>query len=274
MSSAQQKRLMLKYKGRTGGTQTGKRAAAAQNQVRHQRLMRTYIPRQLRAPTYARSSGANLDAKGVDIPNLSSQIGTPLLASVSTNGGCAVLNCVQPGNGSWNRVGRRIKMQSLRLRGAVETLSDNAGGAAATRGALIRLVVVYDKNVSGTPGTIPLFNQIFGTTDQLGNETGAVFDALRWDNTGRFRVLRDMTFNTNPNSIPAAAEEGAVNKQAFDEFIDLKGLETVFSGQSNPCTIADISSGALYLYARMDVATTNSVSILITESNSRLRYTD
>lgn len=277
MSAANYKRVGKRARGgqtralvaatRYGGmsTQASRTAAAARA------IGRAYnIPV---APRY-QAIRRNDDPKGVDISNLATQIGAPLLASTTTNTGVAVLNCVQPGNGSWNRAGRKIKMQSVRIKGAVEMLSDNNGGAAACRGGVVRLVVVYDKNVSGTPAAIPIYNVIFGTTDQLGNEVGLPFDNLRWDNTGRFRVIRDMMLTLDPIAIPGPAEEGAVRKVWFDEYIDLKGLETIYSGQSNPCTIADISSGALYLFARVDVATTNSAAALIAESTSRLRFSN
>jgi len=46
-------------------------------------------------------------------------IAGPVLATTATNGDCFVLNLVQQGAGSWNRVGRKIRMKSLRLKGLI-----------------------------------------------------------------------------------------------------------------------------------------------------------
>ena len=59
----------------------------------------------------------------------------------------------------------------------------------------------------------------------------------------------------------------------MDRFIPLKGLETIYSGQSSPCTIADISTGALYIIFRSE--TSNGASNwAVKNSIGRLRYYD
>lgn len=232
-----------------------------------------------RAPTFnqavAQVARATKELKGTDIANLSTQNGI-FIATYTTNGSACVLNCVQPGSGSWNRVGRRISMKSLRLRGAVEALLDNNNDPASnsTRGMVIRMVVVYDKQPSS--GAIPTWNTIFGHTTQDGTEAAQLSDGLRYDNTGRFRIIRDKTFTLNPQGIESvpASNAGVIQVRAFDEYIDLKGLETIYSGQSNPCTIADISTGALYLYVRYSSDTPNSASNFFNNSCARLRFTD
>jgi len=197
----------------------------------------------------------------------------PWLQSSNTNGGVYVLNLVQQGAGSWNRIGKRIKMKSLRIRGFIEALFDNSAQTVPTRAVCCRVVVVYDRQNTG--GAIPTFDTIFGETIQTGAESSNIMANLRYDNTDRFRVIRDVVRVLNPTAIPASGEEGVVIKAPIDEFIDLKGLETVFGGQSNPMTIADISSGALYVFFRADptsgAATTTAFS---GETTARLRYTD
>lgn len=257
-----QKRLKASVKGQAARRRPASRATLA-------RVARA-VGQQYGIPVAPRYR--NSDPKGVDVANLSAQIGTPLLTTSTTNAGVAVLNCVQTGSGSWNRNGRKIFLKSVRIRGATEVVHDNAGAAAATRAAIVRLVVVWDRNPNS--GSIPTFDTIFGETSQTGTETSSVLSNLRWDNTGRFKVLRDVINLHVPNGIPQVAEEGILSKCTFDEFIKLDGLETIFSGQANPCTIGDISSGALYLYVRMDNNTANSTGNLITESSARLRFTE
>ena len=52
----------------------------------------------------------------------------------------------------------------------------------------------------------------------------------------------------------------------------LKDLESVYSGQSNPMTIADISTGALYLVMRSQY--TGVASSVTVDGIARLRYKD
>lgn len=222
-----------------------------------------------RAPAIRRMSG---ELKGVDSGILSAAVGV-FIASTNTNTGCAVLNVVTPGNGSWNRVGRKISMKSLRFRGAVEAVCDNGGvpGTVAARGVVVRIVIVYDKQPSGV---LPTFADIFGHTSQLGSEISNPIDGLRYDNMSRFRVLRDKIIVINPVDNPIASDAGVVTKRYFDEFVDLKGLETVFKGESSPCTISDISSGGLYMFVRKDANTTDTAANFNSDANCRLRYTD
>lgn len=62
-----------------------------------------------------------------------------------------------------------------------------------------------------------------------------------------------------------------------DEFIDLKSRTSIYSGDSDPVTIADISSGALYLYARAVYSTaanpTDKWAIESPDFVCRLRFT-
>jgi hypothetical protein len=173
-----------------------------------------------------------------------------LLKGTDTNGACDVLNLVQTGNGSWNRNGRKISLKSVRIRGTFMT----SIAAQATTGVIaeqvIRMVVVWDAQPSGN--AIPTFDTIFGRTVQDSTESCKFLDSLRYDNTDRFRVLRDCVYNvgtTFHNAEGGTLDENHI-RTPFDEFIDLKNRTTVFSGQSAPMTIADISSGALYVYYR------------------------
>lgn len=137
------------------------------------------------------------------------------------------------------------------------------------------MVVVYDKQPSGS---LPVFSDIFGHTPPTGVEASAYLDAQRYDNTDRFRILRDKVIRMDINSQNTAAAGAAVtvDRYPFDEFIKLS-LETNFSGQTSPQTISDISSGALYVIFRVATvgasAADNDVAIS-PNSFARLRYTD
>jgi len=191
-----------------------------------------------------------------------------VLNSTNTNGQIAPVNCIQPGTGSWNRIGKKIKMKSVRYKFQI---SFQGQPGTSTQNGTLRCVLVYDKQPSSQ--AVPTFNQIFGSTDQTGSEsTYGIFDNLRVDNTERFSVLKDDVFTSNnmPVSTPNISEWQAY----VDVFIPLKGLETVFSGQSNPCTIADISTGALYIICRAVDNAAGTGQAAITDSSVRLRYYD
>lgn len=198
----------------------------------------------------------------------------PVLATTNTNGSCFVLNLIQQGAGSWNRIGRKVNLLSARIRFSV---THTYGATAVTNtvgGNQLRMVVVWDKQPSG--GAIPTFDTVFGTTDQTGAEVGTILDPIRYDNMDRFAILRDCIVNPTVEATPATGGSANLvfNYLQVDEYIKLGGREVVFSGQSAPMTIADISTGALYVYFRAQVnSLTNQMSIT-DDAFCRLRYTD
>lgn len=226
--------------------------------------------RQLYRPAAPMVLKSSAEVKGLD----TSLAATAVVSTTNTNDFVIPVNLVVPGNGSFNRVGRKIHMRSLRLYGTASVVI----GARATTGDIggntLRMIVVYDKQPSGV---LPTFADIFGTTSQAGTETSDWNDPLRYDNTSRFRVLRDKKMTANPRFFNAAG--GTLDTQIlriqFDEYLKLNNSATVYSGQSDPCTIADISSGALYVIFRAEVNTAGTDVINVsTTSHARLRYTD
>lgn len=146
-------------------------------------------------------------------------------------------------------------------------------GSGVIRNNNVRLTLVWDKQPSGA--AIPLFNQIFGVTDQFGAEATPDYTCPpRYDNMNRFKVLKDFNVDLVANYVnPTGATPDYKPLAHVDTYISLKGLETVFSGQSNPCTIADISSGALYLIQRAHFNGEN-VSKCESDLVARLRYVE
>lgn len=193
-----------------------------------------------------------------------------IVGTTNTNDDIQCLNLIEAGNGSWNRNGRKAFLKSLRLKG---TVTGDLAAAATTYdvgATYLRMVVVWDKQPSG--GTIPTFDTIFGYTTQDGTESSTTMSNLRYDNTGRFQVLKEHVFVPPPVApLGAAAQASYTYHIPFDFFIDLKNRTTIFSGDSDPVTIADISSGSLLLVWRSDAAGQNWAVDDI--STSRLRFT-
>lgn len=212
------------------------------------------------------------EKKGMDTPLDTSVISSTLTNNANTQ----VLNLIQQGAGSWNRVGRKVKLSSIRVRGAVQWKLE-IDGAADASGNLLRMALVWDKQPSGN--AIPAFDDIFKMTEEDGDETQtSLFSSLRYDNMDRFTVLRDqiMEFNADvwPSTDPVAGTPTNFKICPFDVYVKLGGRECVYSGQTSPMSIADISTGALYLVVKsLSSATTTELNFR-QGSVARLRYLD
>jgi len=212
-----------------------------------------------------------VEKKGVDTPLNS----TPIVSTMNGNENTVCVNLIQQGAGSWNRVGRKIQLQSLRVRGELEWTLDSAVSSGDYKGNVVRMTVVWDKSPQDT--TTPSAEQVFGVTGQDGSETATYLNPVRYDNMDRFSVLRDCVIKFEPPMYNAAA--GSTNivlvRQPFDEFIKLNGKETTYSGNTNPVTSASLTTGGLYVIFRAaeNTAATNFVGVS-SNSFARLRYVD
>lgn len=212
---------------------------------------------------------AVLEKKGFDT-NIDIDTAIGVVQTTNTNADTFVLNLIQPGNGSWNRVGRKVHLRSLRLRFIANHKYSLDGTTTAAN--TLRMIVVWDKQPSGA--AIPAFDTIFGVTSQLGTESTTFLNPTRYDNMDRFQILRDKCWDSNPQFPATAVTQGSTNI-CVDEFIKLGNREVVFSGQSNPMTIADISTGALYVIFRSERQSADGLNNWnINESNARVRYND
>ncbi len=259
------------YSGHRTFTERGTRIRDYRSAGQHGRLGRARAaPSRLGRFTSSRT-GANKDSgelKGLDT---ALAIAGPVISTVTTNADSFVLNAIEPGNGSFNRIGRKAFMKSVRISGDCAFQGNTDPTTGASTDTTLRMVVVWDKQPSGT---LPTFNVIFGRTDQGGAETAAVFDHLRYDNTARFQVLRDVYTQSKQVPSHGGTTNVGLTVYHYDEFIELKNRTTVFSGDSDPVTIADISSGALYVYFRARNSTANVIDWSVDSTMfARLRFT-
>lgn len=209
-----------------------------------------------------------------DLGGMDTGIGlTPVISTTSDNASSFVLNLIQQGNGSWNRVGRKIQLVSARIRATISHQMAPATTSASFVGNRLRMILVWDK--SPNSGTIPAFDTVFGLTDQTGAEATTLFSPIKYDNMGRFNVVRDSVIQclVTTNNSNTGTVQAVINFYEIDDFVPLVGKETVYSGQSSPMTIADISTGALYLYFRAEVNTAVQNFMTINpDAFCRLRY--
>jgi len=234
-------------------------------------LVRRYPMKRQRGqrPTYGVPVRRYGEVKGMDT-DISLN---PMISTTNTNASSFVLNLVQSGAASWNRVGRKTHIKSLRLIGNINFNSQpTAGGGALDN--FVRMVVVWDKQISGA--AIPVFESIFGITAQDGTESCPDIQCPpRYDNMDRFKVLLDCVIEQPPLPIQSFAGTANIEHRVpFDKFIRFaKPLESVYSSNSTPMTIADISTGALYLYFRCRQNVPGQAAAGI-DGISRIRYTD
>jgi len=196
---------------------------------------------------------------------------SPVINTTTTNASMFTLNLIQQGAGSWNRVGRKSHLTSLRLKGFLNWTQTPTFATGAGTSSFIRWIVVWDKQPSGA--AVPTFDAIFGITAQDGTESCPdITCPLKFDVMDRYRVIRDGCWYPRSDSVPAFGTGPSMNHVTeFDEYIKLPNLESLYSGQTAPMTIADISAGALYIYFRSCLASTTVQGV---NGIARIRYTD
>lgn len=177
-------------------------------------------------------------------------------------GSFTLLNACVNGAELYQRVGRKIYMKSLHVRGFISntvTVVQDYG----------RILVIYDSQANKAA---PVIGDILGDSNAGAGQTGN--SEINLANRERFKILRDY-----PIVLPSATFAAGVitnmvqvntvkNDFNIDMFIPLKGLETVFNAV-NGGTILDIASGSLYLICVSQLAAGWELS-----ATTRLRYYD
>lgn len=130
-----------------------------------------------------------------------------------------------------SRQGRVVTWKSIQLTGMLkpqttETLPNYA-----------RLLVVWDKQNNSSAGALE--------QDILVNASSSItFKNL--DNRERFVILRDIKIGQGERSVvPSSSLSDGNNTMCIDEFIDLKGLKTVYSGTT--AAIGSVASGNIVI---------------------------
>lgn len=242
-----------------------KRAASAKAAAPYKRPRQAAVPRAVmyRQPQQLLRTGlysGSAEIKAIDIPDATYGIIAPAGGTQ-----CILLNGVQTGTGFFNRVGSRIELKSLRVRGflyyALTSIQDQ-----------VRMIIVYDRQPTGA---LPTVANLLQARDQAGAATNAGSNEINLDNRDRFSIIRDFT-QTMPSCSVAAGvltngPAWSHNQVAeVDMYIKLKGLVTHYNSTANPCTIANIATGALYCFFVGDTQS-NTIGF---NGNFRLRFGD
>lgn len=196
----------------------------------------------------------------------------PISATLNTSDSAVCLNLIQQGTADYNRVGKSVNMKSLRVRGYITnvfTLPVISNSAYNQK--IIRMVIVHIKS---DVGAIPTFNAIFGGLDQSANVVTGLDSAVLPYQLHDVTILRDKTFKVTSDNGMLGTGDTNGNRLPFDEYINLKGLQTVYRGTSAPLTIASIQTGAIIMYIRAGYAASNDIAAIQESGVARLRYED
>lgn len=193
-------------------------------------------------------------------------------ALLNNNNSSYTINSPTVGTGSFNRIGKKIYLKSLRVK-AMINYSFSPDGVGTLLPNLFRMVVVWDKAPNGA--TRPSWNQIFGYTQQDGTEATATLAGIAQDASGRFQILRDKVIALSPQIHPDAGTvtTGTGHQMHhIDEYIKLGNRETTFSAETGG-QYTSISTGGLLVYYRAEYNGANSF-VVVQEGQARLVWTD
>jgi len=156
-----------------------------------------------------------------------------------------LLNGIVQGSAQQQRIGNKIAMKSVRIRGQIINLATNV----QTYG---RIIIYYDRQTNGANCAA---SDLLQTTTSVPANTTSVYSELNLNNVERFIILRDYCI-----SLPSVTNTaGVLTNLGFDPgqnpsggsifevdmFIKLKGLQTLYKGAT--AVVGDVSTGGLFM---------------------------
>lgn len=217
-----------------------------------------------RLPATLRSSSTEI--KSCDVPQFNQKLENNVLNP-------KLLNGIIEGAAFYQRVGRKIEMKSLQIKGWMAP-DENTTQDITQRG---RILIVYDRQANGVAATWDDVIQSYSNTGAVSNGS---LDFVNLDNRDRFVILRDIEMimpsvtriGTVDVFMQGTASHGNSAGEEFmiNEYIPLKGLVTQFKGATGG--IGDISTGSLLFFTHGTSGPNESG--WFTQVACRLRYRD
>jgi len=203
--------------------------------------------------------GPKLDLKGYDnVLSLTNQVAATL--------SYACVNDMTQGPNLYQRIGRKVFMKSLQIRGQWAPNIALTGSVSPQSHA--RLLILYDKAADAAfPNAVDVLR------DANAGGSAGVYSAINLDNRERFVVLRDWDFilPSCTNNFGVLTNVGITDtcKQSLqiDAYMKLDGIETLYNNV-NGGTVADITTGSLLVIGLGENAA------WLFSGYTRLRYTD
>lgn len=180
------------------------------------------------------------------VPFVSSDWSGTLLNPVTAN----TLFSPSQGNGINQRIGRQVSVVRLAIHGNCGLSSFYGTGLSPKNGFLIRIVLFIDQQTNGVIASAP---QVIGS----GTSIDPIDMFQNYDNFGRFRVLKDVTFKFDYPSVFVDSTSTNFNGQSIVFKWNFKfnpPLRIRFNATNNG-TVADIVTNNFAMMA----GTTNSV---------------
>lgn len=205
--------------------------------VRQARLMSS-IPKQFTVKTVKKLKSDIKELKASEEIKQSQTLVPPSAGLAGAqNGNFVLLHAIAEGTGQTQRIGKKIKLIKLRVRGSI-------ANGSVTGPTILRLVFYRDMQVNG----------VINTNAQLMRDTTAASNYnsdYNLDNRKRFRILYDKSFSMND----CGGATDQVELKTF-KFIKKFGRSAFIQYNTAGTTgvIADIISGAIIAVAYTDAA--------------------
>lgn len=212
----------------------------------YQHVMR--VPRSLIG-----AQGATIGSRGVpETKFVDIALGSTLFTSTATPPVATSLCYPVQGAAAFNRVGQKITLRSLRIRGFVVP---TATGIAT----LGRILVVYDKQANAA---LPVWTDVILGVTSAAVPSSTITDGLNMANRDRFIVLVDEQFNLPSQTYTGGVltnlsypQEKNPSMFNFDRFVKLRNMEMHFNN-TNGGSFADIQTGSISIFVAFESTST------------------
>lgn len=222
-----------------------------------------------------RQYGVNLAAQVMRYPSRSGELKfvdlgiTNIVFRLAAAPPVAVSLCFPvQGAAGFNRIGQKICLKSVRVRGIVTNIL-----TALQQGG--RILIVYDRQANAA---LPAWTDVIGAVTSAGAASSGMYDGNQLANRERFIILADEQFwlPSVTNTAGVLTNVGSLNQTDkgpsmwnFERFIKLKDLPMQFNN-TNGGTAADIQTGSLNIFCVCQT-TDSSYNLAFT---ARTRYSD
>lgn len=212
------------------------------------------------------------EIKALDVTNSTTPTTNTTVAWLfNTTPTIQVLNTITTGSSSWNRVGRKISLKSVRVRGSFNITSNAISNSTPQ---YCRLTILYDKQANGA---LPVASDVFKDQASVAADSTLTtwLSGINLNNRDRFEVIADKQWmfpNVDTATGVAGGLTASVDTMHIDLFYKLGGRETHFKADSSPAVIGDIASGSLFMITQGNIGAGNEPFQM--NAAIRVRYSD
>lgn len=172
---------------------------------------------------YRAARGLRLEPKTVD-----SSFSLNFDSNSAVANSMKLLNTIPTGTSAITRVGKRVCLKSVLIRGSIEA-------AGATIGEKCALLLIYIRNPNQA-ATLPAWTEILTSQSSVA--------LTNRDNASKFKIVRRWDYDVIGNTTTPATGSEIIT---VNEFVKLKDLPSVWTSASTAGTIGEFEEGALIL---------------------------